>query len=243
MKYIYSNAKKIIILIFICICLYLLNKYFNNNNNNFKEGFDSNVKWSRDLIGRFNKYQDSVNMNNNQYNLKVLQEQASPEDAEQLINTGSWSWSENIKNLYLEAVWQNPIIKFDPGHALNYAMKIYNENSVKQLLSWNAKEGQFLLYGGTNTMDKNKNVIKCSDDRSPVLQKTTFNNNSWIGTKNNIANKDIPNEMPGFSFIKDSCNPCSVLNDTPDYSCPFKLNIKGDDETSDIWKTLWQVSG
>ena len=31
------------------------------------------------------------------------------------------------------------------------------------------------------------------------------------------------------------------LNDNPDYSCPFKLNVKGNDEISDVWKNLWSI--
>ena len=257
-KYIYSNAYKIICVVIIAIIIYVIGSFVFNND--VKEGF----VWSRDLISRFTKYQDSVNLNDNQYNLAILQQQASPEEVEQLLKNGHWSWSDDIKNLYLKGVWQNPIIKFYPEHALIYAMRLYNEQSAKQLLSWNTKEGEFLLYGGTNTNDKNKNIIKCSDDANPVLQKTTYpplekiegkwglyqekgesfpsskySNNTWIGTKVDIANENIPNEMPGFTFINKPCNPCSVLNETPDYSCAFKLNVDGDNETSDIWKKLW----
>jgi hypothetical protein len=56
-----------------------------------------------------------------------------------------------------------------------------------------------------------------------------------------IASEDIPNEVAGFSFVKGPCNPCAPLNDTPDYSCPFKLNVKGNDEVSDVWKNLWSI--
>jgi hypothetical protein len=234
MKYIYSNAYKKILLISIAVVavfiIRVVYKYFNNV---VKEGFDSKVKWSSDLVSRFNAYQDSVNMNNNQMNVAVLQEQVSSEEVEHFLKTGYWTWSEDIKNLYLESVRQNPMIKIDPDYALDYAMKIYNENSVKNLLSWNTKEGQFLLYGGTN---KN-NIIKCSDDANPVLQKTIEN-----GGVKSILNIDIENEMPGFTFVNEPCNPCSVLNNKSDYSCPFKLNIKGDNETSDIWKILWNQS-
>jgi hypothetical protein len=245
MKHIYSNAYEVLGFIsfigfisFVVMCLFLFIKYIWGLLNGFGSRSIEGFTWSKDLIGRFNTYQDSVNINNNQFNLKIVQEQASPNEVEQLLKTGYWPWSEDIQNQYLEAVWQNPIIKFSPDHALDYAMKLYNETSAKRLMSWNVKEGEFLLYGGTN---KNKNIIKCSDDTEPVMQKTTFNNNPWIGTKINIANENIPNEMPGFTFIKEPCNPCSVLNNVPDYRCPFKLNIKGDNETSDVWKNLWQL--
>jgi hypothetical protein len=240
MKYNYNLITIIIIIIGVIILYPFINKLLNNLLG-IKEGFT----WSRDLVTRFNKYQETVNLNDNQFNLKVLQDQASPEETEQLLKTGYWPWSQDTQDQYYEAVWQNPIIKFFPGAALDYAMKLYNETAVKRLMSWNTKEGKFLLYGGKN--GKNT-VIKCSEDpdKNPVLQKSTLNGyNLWNGYKNttttNIKNEDIPKEMPGFSFVKNSCNPCSALNDPADYSCPFKLNVKGDNETSAVWKNLWNI--
>jgi hypothetical protein len=240
MKYNYNFITIIITIIAIIILYPFINKVLNNLLG-IKEGFT----WSRDLVTRFNKYQETVNLNDNQFNLKVLQDQASPEETEQLLKTGYWPWSQDTQDQYYEAVWQNPMIKFFPGAALDYAMKLYNETAVKRLMSWNTKEGQFLLYGGKNG---DNTVIKCSEDpdKNPVLQKTTFDGyNLWNGYKNtsttNIKNEDVPKEMPGFSFVKNSCNPCSALNDPADYSCPFKLNVKGDNETSAVWKNLWNI--
>ena len=246
MKYSYTFISKIFILI-ICVFIFypIIDKYLNNILNiNVFEGFT----WSRNTINKFNVYQDTVNLNANQYNMSILQEQASEDEAKELLKTGYWPWSEETKNQYIEGVWQNPIIKFQPEAALDYAMKLYNETAAKRLLSWNTKEGQFLLYGSNGeTKDGKKNIIKCSDYiKNPVLQKTTVNGyNLFNGFKNtttvDIASSDIPNEMPGFSFVNSPCNPCSALNDNPDYSCPFKLNVKGNDEISDVWKKLWTI--
>jgi hypothetical protein len=265
MKY---NYIKILLLI-ICVYIFypIVDKYLNKLLGIKKDGF----VWSRDTIKKFDLYQDTVNLNANQFNMSVLQEQASQDEAKELMKTGYWPWSEDTKKQYVEAVWQNPIIKFEPSAALDYAMKLYNETAAKRLLSWNTKEGQFLLYGandsnsnkdiiGITTGDdrlkgqgvtvngqiSKKNIFKCSDDSNPVLQKTTVNGyNLSNGFKNtttvDVALEDIPNEVPGFSFVNGPCNPCSVLNDNPDYSCPFKLNVKGNDEISDVWKNLWQI--
>jgi hypothetical protein len=262
----YSYIKIIILIICIFYFYPIVDKYLNKilGISELKEGFT----WSRDIINEFNKYQETVNLNNNQFNMSVLQEQASEDEAKELLKTGYWPWSEDTKKQYIEAVWQNPIIKFDPEAALDYAMKLYNETAAKRLLAWNTKEGQFLLYGvttGNNNIigiDSNgkginvngeinkKNMIKCSDDSNPVLQKTYMNGyNLFNGFKNtstvDIASRDIPNEVPGFSFVRGECNPCSALNDIPDYSCPFKLNVNdgvnGNDQISDVWKELWQI--
>ena len=107
----------------------------------------------------------------------------------------------------MDAISHSPLIKIDSGEALNSAMKIYNENAIKQVLAYNTKEGKFLLYGiktGPNDFD----TIKCSSDLdNAVLQKNVFNSyNLWNGYKNTettiIKNEDIPSEVSGFSFNK-----------------------------------------
>lgn len=267
----YSYIK--ILLLIICVYIFypIIDKYLNSLLG-IKEGF----VWSRDTITKFNVYQDTVNLNANQFNMSVLQEQASEEEAKELFKTGYWPWSEDTKKQYIEGVWQNTMLKFDPDAALDYAMKLYNETAAKRLLSWNTKEGEFLLYGSTSdngsasdndkiigiatnglangegqgiTSDgqiSKKYIFKCSDDSNPVLQKTTMNGyNLSNGFKNtttvNVSLNDIPNEVAGFSFVGSPCNPCAPLNDTPDYSCPFKLNVKGNNEVSDVWKELWSM--
>jgi hypothetical protein len=276
MKYSYIK----ILLLIICVYIFypIINKYLNKllgikDSNIVGSNLVESFVWSRDTIKKFDLYQNTVNLNANQFNTSVLQEQASEDEAKELMKNGFWPWTEDTKKQYVEAVWQNPIIKFEPSAALNYAMKLYNETAAKRLLSWNTKEGQFLLYGSANDSNKDiigittgddllangqgqgitvngqiskKNIFKCSDDSNPVLQKTTVNGyNLSNGFKNtttvDIDLEDIPNEVPGFSFVKSPCNPCSVLNDNPDYSCPFKLNVKGNDEISDVWKNLWSI--
>jgi hypothetical protein len=280
MKYSYTFISKILLLIG-CIYIFypIVDKYLNSLLN-IKEGFviDKSLVesfvWSRNTINKFNVYQNTVNLNNNQFNMSVLQDQASEEEAKELLRTGYWPWSEDTKKQYMEGVWQNTMIKYDPELALDYAMKLYNENAAKRLMSWNTKEGQFLLYGANANGNGNiigiatgddglangigqgitvdgeiskKNIIKCSNDiKNPVLQKTTVNGyNLSNGFKNtttvDIASEDIPNEVAGFSFVNGPCNPCSVFNENPDYTCPFQLNVKGNDEISNVWKELWTM--
>jgi hypothetical protein len=121
------------------------------------------------------------------------------------------------------------------------------------MLAWNKKEGQFLLYGGdigvTDGLPNNvRNTIKCSTDinGNSVMQKKIYTNmnygNGYIGEKvTTVEPVDIPNEMTGFSFVNGPCDPCVALNIPGDFSCPFKLNVKGDDDISDVWKQLWNL--
>jgi len=252
MKYSYNIIFFILILIFIIYYSFLKNK-------NIKNGFQNyyNIKWSDDLLKRFNIYQFTVNKNANQFDLDILQKQASPEEAEELIRTGYWPWPEDLKNLYIEKIWSSPIIKIDPKIALEYAMKIYNQNAIREILAWNTKEGQFLLYGAdlgvSDGMPKNvHNTLKCSTDINgkSIMEKKVYSGmNLWNGYMNYntsiIAPEDIPKEMSGFSFVNGPCNPCVALETesiTKDnFSCPFKLNVKGDDSISVPWKQLWSL--
>lgn len=204
------------ILLFVFIILF-------NSYSKKKETFQNNdKKWSPDLIRRFLEYQTTVNNNVNQFNMEVLQEQASSEEAEDYLKNGYWTWSDELQNLYREAIWSNTMIKIDPQIALNYAMTIYNQNAATQLLAWNTKEGHFLLYGANN--------VKCSNDRNSVLMKND----------KMIKPEEIPAEVPGFHFIRSPCNPCSVFNTPRDFSCPFQIRVSKDDKSVSLpWKIIW----
>ena len=240
----------IIFFIIIIVIIILFNSFTKNNKKIMISGFQNyhTTRWPSDLINRFQKYQTTMNDNNHQFNLDQLQKQASPEEAEEYLKTGLWYWPDDLKELYIEGVWSNTMINIDPQYALNYAMEIYNQNAVRQLLAWNTKEGQFLLYGGDLGLkmpqihpDQNKhNTIKCSSD-SLNMEKTVYNRVNYTTTTTIVNPEDIPKEMPGFSFVKGPCNPCSAFDG--DFSCPFRLKIK--DETNNSiskpWKQLWNL--
>ena len=246
------------LLILLVISIILFNSFTKT-----KTGFQNynSSTWSPDLIKRFNIYQTTISKNITNFDLEILQKQATPLEVEQLLETGYWPWPEELQNEYLNKVLYNKIIKIEPKYALDYAMKTYNRNAARELLAWNSKEGQFLLYGGisgksdisdksgkSDISDKNleKNTIKCSTDSNgnSVMEKTVFNGmNLWNGYMNTntyvVKPEDIPKEMPGFTFVNNPCDPCVALNSPGDFSCPFKLNIKGNDSISNPWKSLW----
>ena len=245
MNYNYKTILPFVLLV-IAIILY-------NSLTKIIDGFTNSTytNWSPDLIRRFNIYQTTMNNNVTQFDLELLQKQATSEEAEQLLKTGYWPWSNDLKQEYIDQIWSSTIIKIDPQIALDYAMGIYNQNAARQLLAWNTKEGHFLLYGGDlgSSLVKNMhNTIKCVADSNghSIMQKKVYTGmNLWNGFMNTkvttILPKDIPKEMPGFSFVKGSCNPCAPFNSTPDFSCPFRLNInkKDNNAISLPWKQLW----
>jgi hypothetical protein len=219
-------------------------------NNNTSSNTSSN-NWSLDLIKRFNIYQTTMNQNKTYFDLDILQNQTTPDEVEQLMATGYWPWPDDLKNDYMDKVMTSTIIKIEPKYALDYAMKIYNQNAARELLAWNTKEGQFLLYGGdlgvSDGMPKNvHNTIKCSTDSKgkSIMEKKIYTGmNFWNGYMNTtittVNPEEIPKDMNGFTFVNNPCNPCVALNSPGDFSCPFKLNVKGDDSITNPWKSLW----
>lgn len=236
-KNIYNSWLLIIILvifIFLCISFY----YLLFKKNTILEPFE----WSQNTIDDFKRFQSTVNPLSH-FNIPILQQQASEEEVIYLLKNGNWPWSKFVEDLYLDAVAKETIVRLTPAFSMEKAKKIYNENAIKQMLSWDTKEGQFLLSGGTN---KNKEIIKCfSNLEGPSIMKKIQQKgyNWWNGYRNekitNIKNNEIPFEMSGFTFLGNPCNPCLALDN--DYSCPFQLNIKGNDKVSDIWKNLWNL--
>jgi hypothetical protein len=265
----YYNYKNILLIFSAIVILSLINNWLRVKiRESFTSGFDPNftnidsleatfkvapgfVPWPKDVVHRFKIYQKTVSKNVKQYNMYVLQQEATADEAETLMRTGYWPWPEELKDEYIKTVWQSPMIKIDPNIALQNAQSTYCKNIAKRLIGWNTKEGQFLIYGAdagrTDAMPV-KNTIKCSYDlKNSVLQKTVFTGyNLFNGYKNSktttIKNEDIPTEVPGFSFVNGPCNPCNAINQTPEYNCPFKLDIKDQgSEISPVWKSLWNL--
>ena len=58
-----------------------------------------------------------------------------------------WPWSQDVINLYTEAVNKNPFIRTYSGDSVNYARKIYNQAAILRLLSIETKEWNFLISG------------------------------------------------------------------------------------------------
>jgi hypothetical protein len=213
-----------------------------------KEGFQGG--WSDQTIADFKEFQASRNPNV-QYDLNVLQRQATEDEARQLFETGQWPWSKKVKQLYMNAIGGSSNISIDPGIALSDAQAIYNENAIKEVLAWGSKEGVFLTQGAIIGHPKNmpqniNNLVRCgtADDGSAVMQKIEYLGYNGINSSmdkkiTDLSPVDIPKELTGFSFINAECNPCISLNDVPEYTCPFKLDVGNGNEVSDIWKIMW----
>lgn len=222
----------------------------------FPEGYPipKTIVWPNEIIEKFIKFQKLHNPDL-RFDLDIIQRQASSEEAETLLRTGKWPWTPDVINLYKKAIFDNNIIRNEPGAALSKAQTVYNQMAIVELLSWNTKEGSFLLNGAivghTKNMPKNiNNLVRCGKDESTgktLMQKIVYNgyngiNGSLISSIKSIANSDIPKEVNGFKFLKSECNPCSALDDPADYSCPFSLNVGDGNKVSSVWQQLWGLN-
>jgi len=260
-----NNYKYGILLATIFIILYR-SYHLSQLQNKGKEGFG----WTDNSRNNFILLQHTVNPDII-FDTKAIQEQASQEELDYYLKNGYWPWSKSTEDLYEKILSQNPYIRTYSKNEIDRVKTIYNENAILNIISSQTKEGQFLLngvsiksnsinpledlpsgwgvFGYTSGLIKPMDdVIKChiGDDNNATLQKITYTGKGGIFTQQTkkitpVDYNDLENLIPGFSFIKDKCNPCVALNLPPDYSCPFNLDISGNETNgvSSVWKYLW----
>ena len=209
--------------------------------------------WPADLVEKFLQFQKVLNPDV-VYDMKILQKQATPEEVDHLFKHNMWPWSKKVQDLYEAAIAQNLYISIDPGIALTDAQSIYNQKAVVELLSFQTKEGKFLINGATIGHTKGlpeniNNIAVCGIDSkgNSILNKVLYTgydgfNGHMIENITPVENKDVPSVVTGFKFLKGECNPCSALNNPSDYSCPFSLNVGDGEDVSTVWKMLWGLN-
>ena len=217
-----------------------------------KEGFTWNEKSTQDFIA----IQDTINPKIIFDTNLIQKNQASQEEVDYFNKNGFWPWSQEVEELYKEAVSNNPYIRNSGEDAVKSARKIYNQNAIMRILSYQTKEGRFLLNGvqvkneGGNSLETlpsgfgifgyesglignlQNDIVKCSSSsNNSKIEKITYTGKDGIygqqtKTVTPVDYHNLENIIPGFSFIKGPCNPCVAINEKADYSCPFDLTVK-----------------
>lgn len=117
--------------------------YLLKNKNTTKENFT----WRKDSTQQFLRTQTTINRNKI-FDINLIKEnQASQEELDYFNKHTMWPWSQETIKLYEDAIRSNPYIRTLPEDSVNYARTIYNEASILSILSYQTKEGQFLLSG------------------------------------------------------------------------------------------------
>jgi hypothetical protein len=101
-------------------------------------------KWSPKTINDFLSFQKTYNPTY-RYDISILQQQATQNEVEYLLQNNKWPWTNKTKKQYKDAISHNEFVKIDPGIALEHAQSVYNETAIKEVLFWNTKEGKCLL--------------------------------------------------------------------------------------------------
>jgi hypothetical protein len=108
------------------------------------EGFT----WNEHLTQQFLDIQSSQNPGI-VFDIEEIQKQASEKELLYFVKNKKWPWSKETTRIYMDALNRNPFVRTNPQLAVYTVQSIYNESAILQLLSWQAKEGQFLLKGVT----------------------------------------------------------------------------------------------
>jgi hypothetical protein len=270
----FKNSKYGVMLFLVII---IINRVLSMNR--YSEGLSSqssSSSFDKNSVNSFLQIQKTINPHVI-FDINAIQKQATQEELNYFIEHGYWPWSKETQELYVEGLYNNPYVRTDPENALQTIRTIYNQSAILQLLSYQAKEGQFLLNGvsvhnnepnkfqdlpngwgdyafNSGQISKNNNIIKCGynknnnklDKSSDIsLQEIQYMGNSGI-LYNHVKKitpvdyNNLESIIPGFSFLKEPCNPCQALENPPNYNCPFQLDSKGSKKgISPIWKYLW----
>ena len=210
--------------------------------------------WPQNIIADFVKFQQIHNPNL-RFDLDILQKQATASEVQELLKNGKWPWSSEVQKMYKQAIQENNVINTEPGASLENAQTVYNQAAIIELLSWNSKEGTFLINGAvighTEDMPENiNNLVRCGKDSVSgklSMQKIEYTGyNGLYGNMNSkvtpVSNADLPKVVNGFKFLGSQCDPCVALNYPADYSCKFSLNTGNGAEVSSVWQKLWGVN-
>lgn len=207
--------------------------------------------WSQQTINDFLHFQKTHNPNFT-FDINILQQQATPAEVQYLLENNKWPWSDEVKKMYRDAIAQSSFISVNLSSSLGEAQAIYNQTAIKELLSWNSKEGTFLLHGATIGNSENlpanvNNIVRCSSSAPSVMQKIIYTgydsiNGSLQSQVTSVENSALPSLINGFKFLKDACNPCVALSNPADYSCPFSIDTGNGPDVSPVWQNLWGLN-
>lgn len=197
------------------------------------------------------------------FDMRVLETQASQQELDYFNQHGMWPWSQEVIALYEDAVRRNPYIRTVSSQAVLDARKTYNQASIVRILTYQSKEGQFLLNGVEVTNPQNvlpsgfgdfpyeaemfdhptKDVIRCNLlAETPKMERVNYAGNGLLNMQSKrvtaVDYNDLESVVPGFSFLGAPCNPCGSMGAKADYTCRYRLDKE--EPPSSIWQYLWK---
>jgi len=212
----------------VLLLLFRFSQLSGKNNSSTREGFNLNIdgkfsinehelnKVNSTKNGNFTQHsklkflliQNTINRQKI-FDMNTIGTQATQEELDYFNKNGIWPWSQKVIDLYKDAVARNPYIRSVPSDAVNTARTSYNEAAIIRILTYQTKEGQFLLNGvlvedptgNTSRLEELPNgfgnfpyesglmsnrsddIIKCnlkSDKSIPTLERITYTGKGGI---------------------------------------------------------------
>lgn len=166
---------------------------FRVKHNNLIEDQEKFQKESQNQLNEdFLRIQNTINKNT-VFDMNIINSQTNKEELEYFNKNGKWPWSQEVVDLFEESINKNPFIRTLPEIATNHARTIYNERAILRILSYQTKEGQFLLNGVlVKGLTKNKMEELPSGFGNYPYESSLLNNRVDDVIKCNIKDNDNP---------------------------------------------------
>lgn len=245
-----------------CIVLYVFSR--GNKHEGFQVFFEGVMEVDdrenkkslvKEKVIEFLRLQSTINPHK-VFDTDALEQHATQAELDAFLKDGVWPWSPQVVDLYEQAVAANPYVRNVPELATQQARTVFPEATMLRLLSYQTKEGQFLLHGArvgndgdlpsgfgefpyaSGQMDRPADVVQCNLETGK-LERTTSEGKTYP-----VDYKKLESILPGFHFVGGKkCNPCKAMASKADYSCPFQLKVKDKSSgISNVWRYLWHLS-
>jgi hypothetical protein len=136
----------ILLLILLILLIIYFVKTITKTKTKTKKQTIENFQLTDQSIQDFLKIQNT-NYPHKNFDMEKIQQQTSQEEMNYFLQNRKWPWSQKVIDLYTEAISNNKLIRSDPLEAIEYARTIYNQQAIMNILSYQTKEGDFLING------------------------------------------------------------------------------------------------
>ena len=203
-------------LLWICL-LFLIVYWFQ------REGFSLPVVYSKEIKTKLTTYLQSKNVSSTTIdtNIALYQKLGVTEaDINTFITTGKWPYTNDIISLA------------EKSDIHDYQTEFPQQQFIQN----------FARNDGTTQLSKLRPFnLMCKVDASgnsvgSGLYTIESNNPATL-----VNNEDLPTTVKGFQFMKQSCNPCNILNNV--YDCPFAVpDNQGQTLLPSAWlRHVWNI--
>lgn len=139
-----KNIKYIILLVILFCIIYLF--YYSIKKESYQNYSKRPHHLTNKSINKFLMMQKTMNPEIN-FDIEKLKYQVTQKELNYYLRHGHWHWSQEVIDLYKNAVSKNTLIRKNPHESIKYARSIYNENAILEVISMQTKEGNFLTNG------------------------------------------------------------------------------------------------